>query len=695
VGIIPRNEADLRSRQTEIDVPDQNRVASREGSALAHAQDLSFRVEGMWCTTCARLIEEVLRRTEGILEARVHFLSDWVQIKYLPGFLSPQDIFGRISTLGYRASLFRDSAERSKERRDLLLRLGISGFLTANLMMISFALYSGFFLELSQEAIGYLSYPIWFLATVVVFYGGYPILKRAFVGLCYFSTSMDTLISIGTLSAYGYSLIQLVRGSIHLYFDTAAMLVTLVLLGRYIEAEAREKVSSGITELYRLASQKVRLLIDGRERWVSPEAVEPGNEFLALVDEQIPLDGLVIEGHAQVDESVLTGESRPVRKGPGDEVIGGSRLMGGELRLRATRVGPESALGQMVQLVQEALSKRNPMEHLADRIIRWLVPAILIVAGTTITYLRLHGVAMEEALLRAVTVLVITCPCALGLATPLAKVGSVAAGRARGILIRDPGALERGKDLNAFVLDKTGTLTQGDFSLQEVFTVSSNEREALGRVASLEAHSDHLLARRTVQAAREACIEMEPTTCFAAFDGLGVKGVVQGAEVLVGNRQFLDMEGIHRSPALEQKARFRELRGSTVVFFGWHKAVQGFLAFGDSPKENARQLILALRSRGVRICMVSGDAEETTRSIAAQLEIDSFHGHVLPSDKVEVVRKLQERGFRVGMVGDGINDAAALAQADVGFALGTRSNIAKDASDIHIMTDDLLSEYQQ
>ncbi len=687
-GIIPQDEADLLSQQAQTDVHDQDGVAPREGSELAHAQDLTFRVEGMWCAACARLIEEVLRKTEGILEAQVYFLSDMAQIKYLPGFLSLQDIFGRISPLGYRASLFRDSAERSKERRDLLLRLGISGFLTANVMMISLALYFGFFQELSQEAIGYLSYPIWLLSTPVVFYGGFSILKRAIFGLRCLRISMDTLISIGILSAYGYSIIQMARGSLHLYFDTASMLVTLMLLGRYIETQAKGKVSRGITELYRLASQKVRLLSDGKERWVTPDAVQPRDEFLALSDERIPLDGQVIEGQGEVDESVLTGESRPLRKGLGDEVIGGAHLLEGKLRLRVTRVGCESVLGQMIQLMQEALSKKNPTEDLADQLIRWLVPAILALAGCTIVYLRSKGVSVDETMLRAITVLVITCPCALGIATPLAKVGSIAAVRTRGILIRDPGGIERAKDINTLVLDKTGTVTKGDFSLLEVFTLGIDEKEALGRVASVEVHSEHLLARRILWAAREASLELQPTTGFEVSKGLGVKGVIGKEEVFVGNRRFMDKEGIVLAPSLEEIAESRELNGATVVFFGWQRVVQGFLAFGDSIRENVQEFMGVLRSKGIMTCLVSGDAEETTRAVAAELDVDKFFGQAIPEDKVEFIKDLQERGFRVGMVGDGMNDAAALAQADVSFALGTKSNIAQGASDINILTDD-------
>ncbi|MGZ3590809.1 MAG: heavy metal translocating P-type ATPase, partial [Thermodesulfobacteriota bacterium] len=374
------------------------------------AQELTLRVEGMWCPACSWVIEEALRRTKGVVEARVDFLSDQARIKYLPQSVDPPTIVAQISKLGYRPTSFSDLHEKSPERRDLLIRLGISSFLTMNIMMISFFLYYGFFEELGQEAVRYFSYPLWFLSTAVLFYGGRPIFTRAYHGIRYGSASMDLLITVGALAAYFYSIVQMGRGSLYVYFDTASMLITLVLLGRYIESRAREKVSKGLKELYELAGQKVRLLGAEKERWVSPEAVAPGEEFLILTGERVPLDGRIASGRAKMDESILTGESRPVTKDVGDEVMGGTLLLQNELKLSATRTVRESALGQMIGLVQEALSKKNPFELLSDRIMRWFVPAVLALAAGTALYLRFQGVSIEVALLRAVTVLVITCP---------------------------------------------------------------------------------------------------------------------------------------------------------------------------------------------------------------------------------------------------------------------------------------------
>jgi len=687
-GIIPRDEGDLIFREAQGDAGIQNPSYNQIQGDGASAQELTLKVEGMWCPSCAWLIEEVLRKTRGVLETKVFFLSDTAQIKYLPQYLNPSDILTKIIRLGYHPSSFEDESESSEERRNLLFRLGISSFLTANIMMISFALYMGFFQDLGQQAVRYLSYPLVVLATPVIFYGGLPILKRAYVGLRYGSASMDTLISVGALAAYFYSIFQMAKGTLHVYFDTASMLITLVLVGRYIEAQVKGRISKSITELYRLANQKVRLLTMGRERWVSPEAVEPGDEFLVIAGERVPLDGLVTLERAIVDESILTGESRPVKKGMGDEIMGGTLLLDGQLKLKATRTGPESSLKQMIKLMQEALTKKNPFELLADKIMKWFVPVIFTLTGGTTAFLLWQGVSIDVALLRAVTILVITCPCALGIASPLAKVIAIGAGRRRGILVRDPGALEIAKDLDAFVLDKTGTMTEGNFHLREVTAQGVTKQEAFRRLASVELHSSHFLAKEVVRTARESALRVEPAGDFEFFEGNGVKGNVGGSEVYVGNRQLMRSQEIDLPDGLEQDGKSLESEGMTVIFFAWDGKVQGLLAFGDTLKERARYTVQVLREKAIRTCLVSGDAKETTRAIAQKLGVDQYFAQALPKDKVEFIRTLQREGFRVGMVGDGINDAAALAQADVGFALGRNGGIPQEASDIALLTDD-------
>ena len=697
-GIIPR----AVESKPPFDSPERHRESSL--SPL----NLTLRVEGMWCPTCSWLIEEVLRRTKGIFEPQVSFVSDLVQLKYFPHLLSPQEIITRISRLGFHPVLFEGDPGESREKRSMVLRLGVSAILTANIMMISMALYLGFFREFSREVIGYLSYPIWLIATPVVFYGGLPILRRGLAGLRYGNPSMDSLISIGALAAYSYSLVQLARGSIHLYFDTPAMIITFVLLGKYIETHARERVLAGITDLYELAHQKVRIftptlplprqgeeeLAGGgwaqgeKERWVPLEEVKPGDDFLVLAGERAPLDGQVLSGQGEMDESILTGEARPVKKQPGDEVMGGVLLLAGELKIRTTRIGRESSLGQMITLMQEALSKKNPAELLADRITRWFVPAILVIAGLTTFYLWLSQVSLDEALLRSLTVLLISCPCALGIATPIVKVAVMGLARFRGIIIRDPGALDLSRDLDTLVFDKTGTLTEGNFSLLKVFTAGIPEGEVLSRVAAVETHSNHFLAREIVRKARGKNIKLEEVHGYGSLEGMGVKGNVKGDLVFIGNRQLMSREKIQIPSSLDQQALGFEEKGMTTAFFAWGKEVQGFLVFGDSLKKGIRKMVQELHARGITTWIVSGDGQETTRAVAGESGVANFLGQTLPQHKVELIKSLQEKGHRVGMVGDGINDAAALAQADVGFALGTGTHILQEASDFTFLASD-------
>ena len=701
-GIIPRSEGDLSQRK-ESAPPAQMHQDNRLGL------DLTLRIEGMWCPACAWVIDEMLKKDRGVLDSEVFFLSDSAQIKYLPHLIRPEEIMARISALGYRPLLLQEVEGVSKEKRDLLKRLGVSAILTAHLMMLSFALYFGFFQDLSPGAVQYLSYPLWLMATPVLFYGGLPILKRGGAALRHGSPSMDTLIAIGSFSAYFYSFFQMLRGSLHLYFDTASMLITIVLLGRYIESRARDRVSRGITDFYHLAHQKARLLIrradesiptlslplrrgkDGgaQERWVSSEALVPGDVFLVMAGERVPLDGRVIAGRGVLDESILTGEAKPLKKSPGSEVMAGALLSDGELTIQTTRVGRESSLGQMISLMQEALAGKNSPDLLADRITRWFVPGILLIAGGASLALWLFQYPAEEVLLRGLTVLVISCPCALGIAAPIVKVAVLGLARSKGILVRDPASLEKVKDLDTWVFDKTGTLTEGSYSLNEVITENGlGEDRAISLVASAEVHSDHFLAREVLRKAGERGLEISEGDSFKTLDGMGVKGRVDGREVYIGNRPLLRDRNLSLSGALDQRAGEFESQGKTVVFFAWEGEVRGFLVFGDSLRKEIGEVIQRIQSGKKDVWVVSGDSQETTESIARQAGIGNYRGQTLPQDKVKLIRCLQAEGRRVGMIGDGVNDAAALAQADVGFAFGAGTNILREASDITFLTPD-------
>jgi Cu2+-exporting ATPase/Cu+-exporting ATPase len=636
------------------------------------------------------LIEEVIGRIQGVLEVKVLFSSDLLRLKYLPHQVSHEEIQDRISKLGYRLSAFQDPSSVPKEKKSLELRLGISAILTVHVMMISLGIYAGFFQDLGTEAISILSSLLWILVTPVLFYGGWPIFRKAWAGLRYGKPSMEVLIAIAALSAYLYSVVRMGQGSLHLYFDTAAMLIVLVLLGKYLETRARERISRGILELYQLAHQKVRLLTKRGEKWLAADAVRPGDAFQVLPGERLSVDGRVMQGQANVDESYLTGESQPIRKGPNDAVRGGSYLLDGRLDIRATRVGAESSIGRIISLMQEGLIRKTAVELMADRLTRRIVPAILIIAAATALYLVYQGASIGEGLLRAVTVLVISCPCALGIATPLAKVASIGVGRTKGILVRDPAALEKIGRLDVLIFDKTGTLTEGRYCLRDIVSVGTPREEALQKIASLESLSDHFLAGEIRNKAREWSLSLREVKDFKTLDGLGVMGTVGKQELLVGNRRLMEFREMEFPVGLEPRAESLEARGNTIVFFGWEGRVRGFLTFGDLLKEGAREALAGLQEKGYQTWMVSGDSAETTGAIARILGIRTFIGQALPADKVGIIKELQHKGHRVGMIGDGLNDAAALAQADVGIALGAGAGVLPQSSDITLLSDDPL-----
>jgi heavy metal translocating P-type ATPase len=695
-GIIPQTQADLDRRE----MPEDTETNPFFPSPL----HLALRVDGMWCPACAWLIQAVLRKTKGIVAAKIHFLSDMAQIEYLPHVIGPEEILSKISRLGYRPSHFEGEIEPARAKRALLLRLGISGILTFNIMMIAFALYYGFFEDLTAQGIGYLSWPLWIMATPVLFYGGWPIMTKGLAGLRYGAPSMETLVAMGALSAYGYSFLQMVRGSLYLYFDTASMLVTLVLLGKYIEAQAREKTSKGMGDLYQIANQKIRVQKPsvsareifpsrdgwggGGESWIPVRAAIPGTLYYVQAGERTPLDARVLQGEGNMDESILTGESRPLHKKPGDEVMAGALLLDGEMALQTIRVGEESSLGQTLVLLQEALSQKSASEAVADRITRWFVPGIFLTAILTGIFLWINRTGIEEALLRGLTVLVISCPCALGIASPIVKVAALGQGRRQGILIRDPSALKRARCMDTMIFDKTGTLTEGRFELQQIFAGQGSEEETLQQLAAIEIHSSHFLAKALVRRTKEAGLEIQPSSSFEQWEGMGAKGLVQGKEVFIGNRSLMNQFHMQVSSQLRQEASALESSARTVIFYGWDGKAQGLAVFGDSLRPGIGELIRELQSRGIETWLVSGDGENTTKAIAEEAGILHHRGQALPQEKVRIVKELKEKGRCVGMVGDGLNDAAAIAQADVGFSLGAGGNLVRESSSFALMASD-------
>ncbi len=673
-GIIP-------GKKTLVTLPEEIRID--DGGAVAIS--LNLYIEGMWCPACAWVIEEVLKRMSGVMKPHVSFFSDVLRLEYLPNLVSPSEIVSHIDQLGYRAHPEREHRQGKSLKKDLLTRLGVSSILAMNVMILSFVLYYGFFRDLTPTVIAYFSYPLMIMTIPVVFYGGMPIFRKAWTGLRYGNISIDTFIAISALSAFFYSIIGMSQGSIHLYFDTAAMLVTIMLIGRYIESEAREKVAEAIT-FDETGLTKVRLLKEQTEQWVSADAVRPGDRFIVRKEERIPLDGRVFGGIGVLDQSALTGEPAPVAIHSEQRVMAGSLLMDGELEITATRPARESSLRQMTELMTEALERKSSGEKLADSVSRFFVPAVLSIAGVTGLVLWFSGTAVDQIILRCLTILLISCPCTLGIAIPLTKVVIIGLGRKKGLLIRRPEALEYVKGLDVMVLDKTGTVTEGVFSLRHVICDGINESDLFALLGAIESQSSHFLAREVVRYMRSLGAEAKEGSLIEEFDGMGVCGRVDGKMIFTGNRRLLLHCKAELLPALEGEAIMHERKGMTVVFFGWDRKVQGFLVFGDALKEGSQGLVDSLKNRGIKVFLVSGDGDRTTEAVANSLGITEFLGQTLPAEKVLVVKNMQRAGHVVGMAGDGINDSGALAQADVGFAIGPGYPVLQEAADVMILS---------
>jgi heavy metal translocating P-type ATPase len=682
----------------------------------AATAEMMLQVNGMWCSACAWLIEHALRALPGVVAAEVFFVSDLAKVKYCPQVLPPDSISARIAMLGYQAAEYgaEDTGKKS-EAHDLLLRLGVAAFLWANIVAFSTILYVGYFELIALSASRALPFVLWALATPLVFYCAWPILRTAAIGLANRQVRMETLLALGILSAYLLSAAQALRGQTHVYFDTAAAIVTLVLAGKLIERAAKDRAARSIGQLYRLMPRKVRILSSAGERFVSIDALEPGQVFVVKAGERIPADGIVSEGETHTDESLLSGEARPVAKRPGSAVVSGSLNAGGVIQVRATKTSGESALAQIIRLVERALSTRAPIERTVDRVARVFVPAVVLLAVAEFAALvALHG-NIAAAMLRATTILVIACPCALGLATPLAITAAVGAASQAGLLISDSRILDTMGKVDVVVLDKTGTVTRGDFRLTE-FAVLEAQVEAhamaacssfssyraatigaqdsfladcLPLLAGVEMHSEHLLGRAVVQYAREHRVDPAQATAVRIHKGEGISGIVGGRHIFIGNSQLMTSADCDLEAEIAGRAEQAQQAGQTIAFFAWDGLVGGWLAFGDEIKPGAAEMVQRLRNRGIAVQLVSGDSWPTTAVVARQIGVDDFTAEAAPATKALIVEQLQQAGKRVALIGDGVNDAPALAQADLGIALGTGADIAAGAASVVLMSASL------
>ncbi len=667
-------------RTTTIPVEEGLRERAEE-----RAWELRLDVLGMTCGSCAARVERTLNRLPGV-EASVNFATGEAVVRLSEAAPTFEVLRQAVQERGYDIRLHVDETEEAqrREERAWLRRLVVAWPLGLATMALAM-------LWPEQVWARWLSFA---LATPVQLYAGWPFLRGAAIRARARTANMDTLIALGTLAAYGYSVVahlasldELRAGGHvpHLYFESAAVIVAFIALGRWLEARAKGRASQAIKRLLEMGAKDARVIRNGKELKVPVDAVNPGWICKVLPGEKIPVDGRVLEGTAAVDESALTGESVPVEKGPGDEVAGGTVDTDGVLVIEATRVGQDTALAQIARLVAEAQGSKAPIQRLADRVSGVFVPIVMAIAVVTaIVWYALEG-TVEGALVPAVAVLIIACPCALGLATPAALMVGTGRGAQMGILIRGAEVLERAHAVDVVVFDKTGTLTEGRMRLVDVFGCV----ETLERAAAVEAGSEHPIARAIVEGARERGVEIPDASDARTVAGLGARARLGQEEVLVGRRAFLEEQVLRVPPSIEHAAGRFEAEGKTVVWVGWGGVVAGVLAVADTLKPGAAEVVRALQGMGVEVVLLTGDNRVTGAAIAEQVGIRRVLAEVLPEGKVEAIRSLQAEGRVVAMVGDGINDGPALAQADLGIALGTGTDVAIEAADITLIRDDL------
>ena len=636
---------------------------------------ITISIHGMHCASCANNITKQICRMKGVKQCNVNFSSEKGFIEFDEKVVSIDDILKAVEKAGYKASL-NEEKDSVKERKKELIKMKKLFMFSAALSVPAFII-SMFIMDLPGRP-----YILLALATPVQFVAGYQFYKGAFAALRSGTSTMDTLIATGTSAAYFFSLYSVATNTGEQYFETSALLITLVILGKYLESLARGKASEAISKLIRLSPKKARVIRNDREMSIDVDDVKIGDHIIVKPGEKIPADGIIISGNSSVDESMITGESMPVTKEKGDTVTGATVNGNGSFIFKATRVGADTTLAHIIKLVEEAQGSRAPIQRFADRISSYFVPAVVVISIATFLAWYLLGASFSFALIAAVAVIVIACPCALGLATPTAIMVGTGKSAQNGILVRNGETLETASKIDSIILDKTGTITKGKPSVTDI--ISGDEKHLLEMAASIERKSEHPLAEAIVNRAKDMKIRLHDCTSFKAVIGHGVEGRIKGRKIIIGNQKMMKKEHVK----IPTKVDDFEDEGKTVMIVAENKKVLGLICVADTVKETSAEAVSRLKKSGINVYMITGDNDRTAKAIAKKVGIENVFSEVLPDEKAAYVKKLQKKGRKVAMVGDGINDAPALAQADVGIVMGSGTDVAIETGGIVLMKND-------
>lgn len=664
---------------------------------------IELSLEGMTCASCAARIEKKLNKVEGV-SASVNYATETAHVMAIDS-VTVQSLIDAVKSAGYNAEQISESNPR-KESRSLLWRVILSAVLSAPVIAVSMIAkfqepVSNWYLSvvdylntLSSWTILPPAHHVWawpamIAALPVVFIAAWPIHRASLRALIHGSTTMDTLVSMGVFAAYGWSIYSLATNVGHVYVEVATALVTAILLGRYFEARAKHRAGSALQALLRMGAKEATVLRNNGEELVSIKDLKVGDFFLVRPGEKIATDGEVIEGNSAVDMSMLTGESMPIEVGPGSKVVGATINANGRLVVRATSVGSATELSRIARMVTEAQAGKAPIQRLADRISSVFVPIVILIALGTLAGWIWYGVDTTTAVGRAITVLIIACPCALGLATPTALLVASGRGSQLGVLIRGPEVLEDVRKVDTVVLDKTGTVTSGAMTIHDVLIIDSPQDEALTFAASVEAASEHPIARAIVAYAKENGGRIESVSQFEATPGAGVSGYVGKTPVVMGSPAAVKKAVLELPREMEAALEKAQANGNSLVIAAWNAKARIAFEVGDTIKLDSAQSIAALKKLGMEPWLLTGDSEAAGQHVASQVGITNVMAQVKPEEKLAAIHSLQTQGRVVAMVGDGVNDAAALAQADLGLAMGTGTDAAIGAADITLIRSDI------